>query len=143
MNAFFSIPPRVDRMSIVLFSKVPLSGIVVPMTSVGWFVKSAATPATKACHRTLSGFFASLWLLFFLLNHPFVLDRIVFFFGDCDFTCVRSAFFCAINAFCAPISLFLHRLVTPLLRLSFNVISAHGVDSFSRNCVVRILKYDP
>jgi hypothetical protein len=37
----------------------------------------------------------------------------------------------------------LHGLPTPLPPLSFNLIPAHGVESFSRNCVVRIFKYDP
>jgi len=41
MNAFLSIPPRVEKNVYSLILEGPLSGIVVPMTSVEWFVKSA------------------------------------------------------------------------------------------------------
>jgi hypothetical protein len=34
-------------------------------------------------------------------------------------------------------------LPTPLLTLTFNLIPAHGVDSFCRNGVVRIFRCDP
>jgi hypothetical protein len=71
----------------------------------------------------------------FLLDHPvFFLKpsyRLFIFFGNRCKLVLRHS------------STMVHGLPTPLLPLPFNLIPAHGVDSFSRNCVVRFFKCDP